>query len=239
MTFNHYLKYEKERSLDCAQKIYSGYLINAKYKTAQGILDNLKDDHEKNKFLKTSFFYFHRGWNIANKSGWQEEFDEGFIFIVLIAVIETIMSQTEHLNFGEWVKRNNKNKTDDAGILWEEYSAIFGINKKVKDFFEKYIDEDDKDVFLSCFLHWDRAENKMVKYNNLSKIANLFYSLRSEYVHCSEIIPVRENVTGYFSFKGVDHSCRMDFKKIREILEASFFNYFLDKAGESKIVEVK
>ncbi|MEK7131147.1 MAG: hypothetical protein AAB797_00220 [Patescibacteria group bacterium] len=234
MTSDYYLKYEKERCLDCAQKIYSGYLPKDQYKTAQDIFNNLKDDYEKNKFLKTSFFYFHRGWNIANKSGWQEEFDEGFIFITLISVLETIMSPSSYLDFGNWLKKNNK--IGNAVDLWKEYNTNFGITKKVKDFFEKYIDKNNKEVFLSRISIWDKNSKEMIKHNNVAQIADLFYSLRSEYVHCSEIIPICENVAASFSFNGIDYSSDVNFKQFREILEASFLNYFLEKAGEIKVV---
>jgi len=194
------------------------------------VFDNLSDT-KKDKLLKISFFYYWRGWKFLQSDDCAKTFDRSAVLISLISVIETIMS-VKHKDFYEWYKSESNKKSSNVEILWNDYLEIYGSSKKMREFFEKYLDKDDKNYLINniyCCL----KNGQKNYFKEIRKIADWFYAMRSEFVHNSEYVPIPDgdylmigiSVCGkYYFFE------EYSFKKIISILEKSVAKYFFNES---------
>ncbi|MFZ2970605.1 MAG: hypothetical protein WA063_05645 [Minisyncoccia bacterium] len=194
--------------------------------TIENFCSNLSDD-QKEKLFKTSFFYYHRGWKLMKQKNWFDNFDESFIFIILISIAEAIVSAEDYVEFINWYPKNHQEmKTFNEEK--EIYLNKFGVKRKFDLFINEYIIKEDRNTLMKNINIWNESTKAFKSLDSVSELSKLFYDLRSGFVHNAQYISFFvQSGWAVCGHKNNAYSIKIDFPTIVPIFERGFLNYFI------------
>lgn len=183
---------------------------------------------DKEKFLELSHFYY--CW--CKDSDIYDILDDSFKLIIMTSIIEALMSDQDFKEFYDWfcsecsgdiVKRaeESNNFKKQIKFLWDEYKKVHGATKKVRNFFDNYVNKEDQERLLEGF---EPTDKKPLNFNH---IVGFLYKMRSDFVHNADIVMLSDGrgslghvIDGRFL------SIRITIGGILEIFELGFIEYF-------------
>ena len=191
----------------------------------------------KEKFLELSKFYYY--W--CKEPSIYETSDESFKLVIMTSTIEALMTDYRYKEFKEWfnvdcsaeiknrIISENKNLELQINELWNEYKKIHGSTRKIKDFFDKFLNDDDKKELISAFKKPNKGSVK------LKEIAEWLYSMRSKFVHDARPVPLHEEmcIVGCEVNKQL-LIIKIGIGDILSIFERGFIKYFEKRYEENK-----
>ena len=196
----------------------------------------LGNEH-KEKFLDLSRFYY----NWCKEPSVCKNLDRSYKLIIITSIIETLMSKYKFKEFKQWFDKECDIKIKilarkyfycyglkrQMEFLWSEYKKIHGATKKVRNFFELYINKDDRSYIINNFKLYNKT-NKQFEKDELNKIINLLYYMRSKFVHESQIVQLPRRAGDYLGhiIGNTGVQIRIDINQFLRIFENGFINYF-------------
>ena len=199
---------------------------------------------EQEKFFRLSKFY---NDFIRNPLFEDENVKKYFSLIMIFSLIEVTISKERHLTFDQYLLRNFV-PISTVEILKQkqkEYFIEFGSQKKVKKFFDDYVDEECKKIFTHAIcINSENKQNELSVDENIKQNIELFYKWRSNFVHHAEM-PVAFQKSGfYMRDKDIITTAytKEDFEKLFEHGFLRYFGYTKDfehKNTEEKIERYK
>jgi len=208
-----------------AYNIFGGYFDDQS--DFEAFIDKL-DSPDKEKFFDLSHFYHY--W--CKDPEIYAVSDESFKLIVMTSVIESLMSDINFKEFYDWFCSDCPSKTIEDSedvedpkermkLLWDEYKKVHGATRKIKEFFNSYVDGEDQDLLIRGF---KRLDGKSLNFN---QIVNLLYKLRSDFVHDADVVMLAEEggSLGHI-IDGIPLSIKINIGSILTIFEKGFIEYF-------------
>ncbi len=182
----------------------------------------------KEKFLEISHFY--HSW--CKHPDLYDVLDTSFKLIVMTSAIEALMSDIEYKEFYDWLCADcDQGLIAKAGaksdfkkqikVLWEEYKKTHGATKKVKIFFEKYVNQDNRNQLLRGFKALSKGSV------NFNQVVGFLYAMRSDFVHKAEIAMLAApGATLGHVIDGRPFSIKISIDAILSIFEQGLVEYF-------------
>jgi hypothetical protein len=144
--------------------------------------------------------------------------------ITIISIIEKLMSKEKFQTFPTWYrKKYTKNSIDDLAKAESEYLESFGATKKFREYLETYLD-DSGESSLTGSIEIVGQDKELT----LREIANLFYDMRSKFVHSAEmtIFCSPNAILSSFESGGKVYSTMLESEELMDVFEKSFVMYW-------------
>ena len=189
---------------------------------------NLLTNSQKEKIEEyTHFYYF-----IC-----ESETREEFRLIGMNSLIETLMQEVEFKDVFNYFESEYKdtNIIKDYQNFKKEYLEKFGAAKKIKEYFRKYItEEDQKDLFSNVEVfkgNKDDVNGKYAPLENVDQFASFLYQMRSEFVHQAKMCNFCPSHCEAAVMEVGDkyYFTDLNINSIMKIFERSYVKYWIDK----------
>lgn len=152
----------------------------------------------REKFTRLMHFYCHIAQPYVAK-------DDGFAIrdevrlVAIASVIEALMSDEEYVEFKDWFAkkyrtlRQSEKPLPAFQTLVDEYHAVFGTTNKFKKFFERFLADDDRDLFKDRVIIYE--EGGVSHSAEPSEISDFLYVRRSQFVHEARMMTLGNEAT--------------------------------------------
>lgn len=159
----------------------------------------------------------------------------------ITSLIEALMQKIGYKDVFSFFESEYKglNVISDYQSFKKEYLEKFGATKKVREYFKRYVSEENQKILLlqvavfNCKV--DSAEGKYEPMQSIEELADFLYKMRSEFVHQARMRSLCPNGCVFEEvFVGEKHyllDLRID--GVMKIFERSYVNYWLDQVGSS------
>lgn len=171
------------------------------------------------------------------------EDDENFIreelkLIGITSLVEGMMQEVEYQDFFQWFESTYKksNQIEDYQQIKKEYFIKFGATKKIKNYFDKYIIEADKEDLIEYIMPFSNSEG-FSKVKSINEIAGILYSMRSEFVHEAKMCHLCPEGCSFLAtcIKKRPYKIEITMKKFMDIFKKSFVKFWEEQANLSII----
>ena len=237
---------------------YKGFKMKMSFRIFSGYFEhenNFNDfvakmtEEKQEKFFRLSMFY---NDFIYNPLFQDKNTKNIFSLIIIFSLMEAVMSEEEYKTFDQYLLGKGFESIPDRKTLerkQEEYFEKFGSARKVKKFFDKYIDCDCKKIFAYVFCgDFNNKCDEFSESDNVKHNIELLYDWRSKFVHNAEIHGAFQDSKLQTILKDkkeiifVSDYQREDFEQLFEHGFLKYFNYtkeFEHKNTEEKIEQYK
>ena len=197
-------------------------------------------------FKKRESFAIFSSYFQDDKKKFNEFLKNNFSLLMIFSLIEALMEDERYITFADFLKKNFKpiSNLDDLNKIEEQYYNNFGAIKKAINFFNNYVDNDCKKIFIYAIQRSSGKEKDLTDDKILKQNISLFYKWRSDFVHSAKISGAFQN---YGIFKNGKEPYAVPYKKedFQLLFEHGFLRYFGFRGNfkheniESKIEEYK
>lgn len=199
-------------------------------------------DKERRRYLsRLGYFYYHIARPYVENDA--EERDELRI-VAMASLMETMMSEEPYLDFMAWCEKEVRGNghLGDFADLKKRYLKKFGLTGKVRNYFNMYFSDEDRDEILRGISIYDKAKGakrpakKMRPVKNMEEVADIFYKMRSEFVHASQMRGLRPSGArlALRSVAGTYVTTRISIKELMNAFERSFIRFCEEYIGAAE-----
>jgi hypothetical protein len=105
-----------------------------------------------------------------------------------------------------------------------EYLKLYGLTNKIRDYFAKYILEEDRLLLLENIRVWNNNENDFILLKSIEEMAGLLYNMRSKFVHSARMVSLCPYGcrTACISVGHNIYDMKITVKEYKKIFERSF-----------------
>lgn len=151
----------------------------------------------------------------------------------IVSLIEAMMSDIKHKTPFEYFEEisEGKNSIDDFIKFREEYYEKYGMNKKIIEYFKKYIPKEKADDILSGIEKITNKGKNAEPLKDLEALAKFLSRMRSDFVHQAEMrFFCPPHCIGAWLKIGVySYNVKVNISTLLEIFEESFVAYWVEK----------
>jgi len=216
------------------QKSYNEFKIKISFRAFSAYFQDKEDfggfftalsKEKQEKFFKLSKFY---NDFVLNSLIEDENTRNYFSLIMIFSLIEATIKEEKHLRFEEYLSKNSilipdRNALETAK---DNYYNQFGVYRKVKKFFDDYVDEECKKIFIYAICVDSGAEQKILPADKkIEQNIKLFYDWRSQFVH-NAIMPIAFQKSGFNINKNTIFTTGYSLKDFEQLFEHGFLRYF-------------
>lgn len=135
-----------------------------------------------------------------------------FKLIVMFSAIESLMSDVKYLSLGDWLKEEmNKNPfsikdKSSLNTILERYYSVYGSNKKIIQFFEKYYSPKSLEELKKSIKTWNEGAKKFEILSDIKDVVSFVIGSRHLFIHRATGIHIssreqyEKDAEGYTSF---------------------------------------
>jgi hypothetical protein len=209
--------------------------VNSSYKEIKNWKNffNQLDDKDQKKMARLGHFYYficqpfqdYDGDIINNER-------EELALVGTTSLIESIMTTEKYKNFFDYFESTYKgeNKIENYKKIKEEYLRKYSCTKKIRNYFEEYINQEDKQIFLEK-IFYSKDNKGFYGFDDIEKIANFLYQMRSDFVHSAKMsyLCPKHRESAYIKIAKKDYKIKINVEEFLRIFERSFVYYWEKK----------
>jgi hypothetical protein len=186
------------------------------------------DDKDQKKITRLGHFYYFICQPFQNYGGDNNE-REKLALVGITSLIESMMTIEEYKDFFDYFESTYKgeNKIENFKEIKEEYLRKYSCTGKIRNYFKKYINQKDREIFLkriSC-----SKDNKgFNEFDDIEKIANFLYQMRSDFVHNAKMscLCPKHCESAYMKIAKKDYKIKINIEEFLRMFERSFVYYW-------------
>lgn len=185
----------------------------------------------REKFTRLMHFYCHIAQPYLAKSDGFAIRDEVRL-VAISSVIEALMSDEEFVEFKDWFSkpykalRRAKKPLPEYQTITAEYYAEFGTTNKFKKFFERFLADDDRELFKERVLIYE--EGGVSHEAEPAEISDFLYIRRSQFVHEARMMTLGDEKTRslmHYGRKKKIVSARLSVDDLMVAVQRAFANW--------------
>ena len=153
------------------------------------------------------------------------------VLVGITSLIEAMMEYEcgrQYKDFLSWYESEyRKTKeifVDNFENIKTEYLKLYGLTNKIRDYFAKYILEEDRLLLLENIRVWNNNENDFILLKSIEEMAGLLYNMRSKFVHSARMVSLCPYGC-HTACIPVDHNIydmKITVKEYKKVFERSF-----------------